>query len=175
MHQHSYTTALSNNHKIIGSMEQLSGYIQNELGYICIKADSDKVVSVYFSDIKPETPVSNKIIEECKSQLLEYFSGSRKIFSIPLDLKGTEFQIDVWHELMKIPFGEVITYSKLAHRMGDIKKIRAVGMANGKNPVGIIIPCHRVVGKNGKLVGYGGGLWRKKWLLDFESSRLNLQ
>jgi methylated-DNA-[protein]-cysteine S-methyltransferase len=156
-------------------MELFSGFIQNELGYISIKADSDKIVSVYFSDTEPEDVVPNRIVEECKNQLLEYFSGSRKIFSVPLDLKGTEFQIDVWHELMKIPFGEVITYSKLAHRMGDIKKIRAVGMANGKNPVGIIVPCHRVVGKNGKLVGYGGGLWRKKWLLDFESSRLNLK
>ena len=155
-------------------MEQFSDYIQNELGYISITANSDKIVSVCFSDTEPETEVSNRVVKECKNQLLEYFSGSRKIFSIPLDLKGTEFQIDVWHELMKIPFGEVITYSTLAHRMGDIKKNRAVGMANGKNPVGIIVPCHRVVGKNGKLVGYGGGLWRKKWLLEFESRRLNL-
>jgi methylated-DNA-[protein]-cysteine S-methyltransferase len=155
-------------------MELFSDYIHNDLGYINIKADSDKIVSVYFSDTEPGAMVSNRVVEECKIQLMEYFSGSRKIFSLPLDLAGTEFQIDVWHELMKIPFGEVITYSKLAHRMGDIKKIRAVGMANGKNPVGIIIPCHRVVGKNGKLVGYGGGLWRKKWLLDFESRKLNL-
>ena len=155
-------------------MDSYSGYIHNELGFINIEADSDKILSVCFSDTEPEAEIPNQIIEECKTQLLEYFSGSRKIFSIPLDLEGTEFQINVWNELMKIPFGEVITYSKLAYRMGDIKKIRAVGMANSKNPVGIIIPCHRVVGKNGKLVGYGGGLWRKKWLLDFESGRLNL-
>jgi methylated-DNA-[protein]-cysteine S-methyltransferase len=155
-------------------MDSYSGYIHNELGFINIEADSDKILSVYFSDTEPEAEIPNQIVEECKTQLLEYFSGSRKIFSIPLELKGTEFQINVWNELMKIPFGEVITYSKLAYRMGDIKKIRAVGMANSKNPVGIIIPCHRVVGKNGKLVGYGGGLWRKKWLLDFESGKLNL-
>jgi methylated-DNA-[protein]-cysteine S-methyltransferase len=154
-------------------MDFYTGYIKNELGYLQIKATSEKVVSVYFSDDEPEAGISNQVVEECKSQLLEYFAGSRKIFSIPLDLKGTEFQVSVWQELMKIPFGEVITYAKLAYRMGDIKKIRAVGMANGKNPAGIIIPCHRVVGKNGKLVGYGGGLWRKRWLLDFESGRLN--
>jgi methylated-DNA-[protein]-cysteine S-methyltransferase len=75
---------------------------------------------------------------------------------------------------MKIPFGEVITYTALAQRLGGIKKMRAVGMANSKNPIGIIVPCHRVVGKSGNLVGYGGGLWRKKWLLEFESRRLNL-
>jgi len=155
-------------------MDSYSGYIHNELGFINIEADSDKILSVCFSDTEPEAEIPNQIIEECKTQLLEYFSGSRKIFSIPLDLEGTEFQINVWNELMKIPFGEVITYSKLAYRMGDIKKIRAVGMANSKNPVGIIIPCHRVVGKNGKLIGFGGGVWRKKWLLDFESGRLNL-
>jgi methylated-DNA-[protein]-cysteine S-methyltransferase len=155
-------------------MDYFSGYIYCDLGFLDIKADSEKIISVYFSDNEPEAGVSNRIVEECKSQLLEYFAGSRKIFSLPLDLRGTDFQIGVWQELIKIPFGEVITYSKLAYRMGDIKKIRAVGMANGKNPVGIIVPCHRVVGKNGKLVGYGGGLWRKRWLLDFESRRLNL-
>jgi methylated-DNA-[protein]-cysteine S-methyltransferase len=155
-------------------MEIFSDYIKNELGYLEIKATSDKVVSVYFEDNKPETGISNQVVEECKSQLLEYFSGSRKVFSVPLDLKGTDFQIDVWHVLMKIPFGEVITYTSLAHRMGSVKKLRAVGMANGKNPIAIIVPCHRVIGKNGKLVGYGGGLWRKRWLLDFESQKLNL-
>ena len=155
-------------------MDSYSGYIHNELGFIKIEANSEKILSVCFSDKEPEAEIPNQIVEECKTQLLEYFSGSRKIFSIPLELKGTEFQINVWNELMKIPFGEVITYSKLAYRMGDIKKIRAVGMANSKNPVGIIIPCHRVVGKNGKLIGFGGGVWRKKWLLDFESGRLNL-
>ena len=156
-------------------MNYYTGYIKNDLGYLQIKATSEKVVSVYFSDDEPDDGISNPIIEQCKSQLLEYFAGSRKVFSLPLDLQGTDFQISVWRELMKIPFGDMITYSKLAYRLGDIKKIRAVGMANGKNPIGIIIPCHRVVGRNGQLVGFGGGLWRKKWLLEFESGRLNLQ
>ena len=154
-------------------MDFFSDYIKNDLGFLEIKATSDKVISVYFEDNQPEAGVSNQVVEECKSQLLEYFSGSRKVFSVPLELIGTDFQIEVWNALTKIPFGEVITYTSLAHRMGSIKKLRAVGMANGKNPIAIIVPCHRVIGKNGKLVGYGGGLWRKKWLLEFESRRLN--
>jgi methylated-DNA-[protein]-cysteine S-methyltransferase len=155
-------------------MDFFSDFIKNDLGYLLIKAGSEKIISVSFEDSEPEGCESNRVVEECKSQLLEYFSGSRKVFSVPLDLKGTDFQIDVWNELLKIPFGEAITYTSLAHRMGSVKKLRAVGMANGKNPVGIIVPCHRVIGKNGKLVGYGGGLWRKRWLLDFESQKLNL-
>jgi O-6-methylguanine DNA methyltransferase len=154
-------------------MDYYSGYIHSDIGYLEIKATEDKLLSVYFSDDEPEKGISNAVVEDCKSQLMEYFAGSRKVFSLPLDLRGTDFQTGVWKELMKIPFGEVITYSKLAYRMGDLKKLRAVGLANGKNPIGIIIPCHRVAGKNGKLIGYGGGLWRKKWLLEFESGRLD--
>ena len=155
-------------------MEIFSDYIKNELGYLVIKGGPEKIVSVSFEDDMPEVGKTNQVVEECKSQLLEYFSGSRKVFSVPLDLQGTDFQVDVWNELTKIPFGEVITYTALAQRFGDIKKLRAVGMANSKNPISIIVPCHRVVGKKGNLVGYGGGLWRKRWLLDFESRRLNL-
>lgn len=155
-------------------MEIFSDYIKNDLGYLKIQATENSVVSVSFEDSEPEAGETNQVIEECKSQLSEYFAGARKVFSVPFDLIGTDFQVGVWKELMKIPFGEVITYTNLAQRMGGIKKLRAVGMANSKNPIGIIIPCHRVIGKNGKLVGYGGGLWRKRWLLDFESQRLNL-
>jgi methylated-DNA-[protein]-cysteine S-methyltransferase len=155
-------------------MDLFSEYIKNYLGYIIIKGGPDKIAEVYFDDTRPEKAETNQIVKECRSQLLEYFAGSRKVFSVPLDLTGSDFQVSVWNELMKIPFGDVITYSNLARRMGDMKKLRAVGMANSKNPVGIIVPCHRVVGKNGSLVGYGGGLWRKKWLLEFESRRLEL-
>jgi len=155
-------------------MEIFSNYIESELGFIVIRGGIDKIISVSFEDNEPEAGETNQVVDECKSQLQEYFAGSRKVFSVPLDLQGTDFQVDVWQELMKIPFGEVITYTSLAMRMGNIKKLRAVGMANSKNPIGIIIPCHRVVGKNGSLVGYGGGLWRKKWLLEFESQKLNL-
>jgi methylated-DNA-[protein]-cysteine S-methyltransferase len=155
-------------------MDVFSDYIKNELGYLVIKGGSEKIMSVFFEDNEPEAGETNQVVDDCKSQLLEYFSGSRKVFSVPLDLQGTDFQVAVWNELLKIPFGEVITYTALAQRLGGIKKLRAVGMANSKNPISIIVPCHRVVGKNGNLVGYGGGLWRKRWLLDFESQRLNL-
>jgi methylated-DNA-[protein]-cysteine S-methyltransferase len=103
-------------------------------------------------------------------QLDEYFSGNRKIFDLPLDLHGTEFQKKVWSELLKIPFGHKISYKELTLKIGDIKAIRAVAAANGANPVSIIVPCHRVIGSDGSLTGYAGGLWRKQWLLEHESS-----
>jgi methylated-DNA-[protein]-cysteine S-methyltransferase len=104
----------------------------------------------------------------------EYFNGNRKTFDLPLDLQGTDFQKKVWLELQKIPFGKTISYKELSLRLGDIKAIRAVAAANGANPVSIIVPCHRVIGSNGSLTGYAGGLWRKQWLLDHESSALRL-
>lgn len=110
----------------------------------------------------------DKIAPLVIDQLDEYFSGNGKSFDIPLDLQGTEFQKRVWAELLKIPFGKTISYKELAIRLGDVKCIRAAGTANGANPVSIIVPCHRVIGSDGSLIGYGGGLWRKRWLLDFE-------
>jgi len=103
------------------------------------------------------------------TQIDEYFNGSRKIFDLPLDLQGTDFQKRVWLELLKIPYGKTISYKELSLKLGDVKAIRAVGAANGANPVSIIVPCHRVIGSDGSLTGYAGGLWRKKWLLEFES------
>lgn len=149
-------------------MKLFSAFIRNELGYIVITADGENILSVTFSDTEPDMYNPNQVLELCMEQLKEYFSGSRKTFSVPLGLHGTEFQQTVWKELMNISFGQVVTYSQIAIRIGNIKKIRAVGMANARNPVSIIVPCHRVVGASGKLIGYGGGLWRKKWLLDFE-------
>ena len=102
------------------------------------------------------------------SQLRQYFNGSRTDFDIELKPQGTQFQLQVWNQLMKIKYGQVTTYLNLAKDLGDRGLLRAVGGANGSNPIAIIIPCHRVIGANGKLVGYGGGLWRKKWLLTHE-------
>lgn len=107
-------------------------------------------------------------------QLDEYFNRKRTVFDLPLDLQGTEFQLRVWNELLKIPFDRTITYKELALKLGNLKAIRAVGTANGANPVSIIVPCHRVIGSDGSLTGYAGGLWRKKWLLEFESSTSSL-
>ena len=104
-------------------------------------------------------------------QLEEYFKGERKFFDLPLEIEGTEFQKKVWNELLKIPYGETITYKELATRLGDEKVIRAAAHANGVNPLPIVIPCHRVIGSDGSLVGYGGGLRIKEKLLALEGSR----
>lgn len=105
------------------------------------------------------------------SQLTDYFKGKRKVFNLPLEITGTEFQKKVWDELLKIPYGETISYKELAIRLGDEKVIRAAAHANGVNPLPIVIPCHRVIGSNGSLVGYGGGLHIKAKLLQLEGSR----
>jgi methylated-DNA-[protein]-cysteine S-methyltransferase len=110
------------------------------------------------------------------NQLEEYFSGRRRVFDLVYDIEGTAFQKRVWAELLKIPFGKTCSYMDIAKRLGDPKTIRAVGLANGQNKIGIIFPCHRVIGSDGSLVGYAGGLSRKKWLLEFENppTQLNL-
>ena len=105
-------------------------------------------------------------------QLSEYFAGKRQAFDLPLALHGTEFQLAVWNELLRVPYGETITYGELARRIGRPSAIRAVGAANGANPIPVIVPCHRVIGSNGTLTGYGGGIERKQWLLAHEGRRL---
>jgi methylated-DNA-[protein]-cysteine S-methyltransferase len=107
-----------------------------------------------------------------QQQLTEYFAGQRQTFTIPLNLKGTEFQLAVWNELLRVPYGDTITYAELARRIGRPAAIRAVGAANGANPIPVIVPCHRVIGSNGTLTGYGGGIERKQWLLALEGRRL---
>ncbi len=105
-------------------------------------------------------------------QLDEYFAGKRKTFDIPLAMKGTPFQLAVWNELTRIGYGDTISYAELAHRIGRPAAVRAVGAANGANPIPVIVPCHRVIGTNGSLTGYGGGIERKQWLLALEGRRL---
>jgi methylated-DNA-[protein]-cysteine S-methyltransferase len=107
-------------------------------------------------------------LKACVKQIDEYFKGNRKEFLLNLDPAGTEFQKLVWRQLEKIPFGQVVTYRDVAGAIGNPKAFRAAGNANGKNPIAIIIPCHRVVGSDGSLTGYGGGLWRKDWLIKYE-------
>ena len=108
------------------------------------------------------------LLKKCCKQLDEYFSGKRKTFDVPLDAKGTKFQKQVWRELQKIPFGKTLSYGDIAKKIKNPKASRAVGGANNKNPIAIVVPCHRVIGANGKLVGYAGGLHRKAWLLKHE-------
>ena len=109
------------------------------------------------------------VIKNCIRQLDEYFAGKRKDFELPVTQYGTEFQKRVWNELLQIPYGKTISYHELSKRIGNVKAIRAVGACNGSNKICIIVPCHRVIGSNGDLTGYGGDLWRKKWLLQHEA------
>jgi len=105
----------------------------------------------------------------CVEQLIQYFNGQRRVFELPLNQPGTPFQQGVWNELVLIPFAKTISYLDLARKTGDTKATRAVANANGRNNIAIIVPCHRVIGSNGELTGYAGGLWRKKWLLEHEA------
>jgi methylated-DNA-[protein]-cysteine S-methyltransferase len=111
-------------------------------------------------------------LDDLKTQLTGYFSGTRRAFDIPLAPKGTPFQLAVWNALLEIPYGDTVTYAELARRIGKPSAVRAVGAANGANPIPVIIPCHRVIGSNGTLTGYGGGIERKQWLLALEGRRL---
>ena len=150
-------------------------HIESPLGTIAITGSHGVIFSVLFLDgqrlVKSRVPAS---LKECARQLNEYFSGKRKSFDLPLQPNGTAFQRHVWDELFKIPFGKTISYLQIARQLGDEKSIRAAASANGKNPIAIIIPCHRVIGSNSDLVGYAGGLWRKQWLLDLESGQQSL-
>jgi len=117
-------------------------------------------------------PESNPVLERTASELAEYFSGNRRTFTVPIGPLGTEFEREVWGALTEIPFGETRSYAEIARRVGRSTAVRAVGRANGMNAIAVVIPCHRVVGSNGRLVGYGGGLWRKERLLAHERSSL---
>ncbi len=136
------------------------------LGVLKLSSDESSLKSITFD----EEETANQqwipdVLSETKKQLNEYFSGERNQFDIPLDPEGTVFQISVWNLLKELSYGSTISYSEIARELGEPAASRAVGMANGRNPVPIIIPCHRVIGNNGKLTGYSGGLERKKWLL----------
>ena len=144
-------------------------YYPSPLGAIEVIASDEGITSVNFADQIPSDHSTPSSLTESISQLHEYFTGKRKDFSLPLAPEGTPFQKQVWKELQTIPHGEKRSYLDIALKLGDKNLTRAVGAANGKNPIAIIIPCHRVIGENGKLTGYAGGLWRKEWLLDFES------
>ncbi|MHA2245750.1 MAG: methylated-DNA--[protein]-cysteine S-methyltransferase [Candidatus Hodarchaeales archaeon] len=117
---------------------------------------------------------SHPILDHLESELKEYFSGKIRDFSISLDLRGTSFETSVWNELLMIPYGETRSYGDIAKKLGNSSASRAVGRANGNNPVAIVVPCHRVIASNGKLHGYGGGLWRKEKLLDLELRKKSL-
>jgi methylated-DNA-[protein]-cysteine S-methyltransferase len=150
------------------------------VGTLRLASDGEALVGLYMvededgQEVVGEGWVRDDGVEpfdETKGQLEEYFEGRRRAFDLPLVLRGTEFQKRVWEELLRIPYGVTISYGDLARRVGNPKASRAVGLANGRNPISIIVPCHRVIGANGNLTGYGGGLWRKDALLTLEALR----
>ncbi len=141
-------------------------YYDSPIGLIEISGTYDSITSIFYLGDRSATQFeSNPYLEYCVNQLIEYFNGTRKEFELNLQPDGTEFQKKVWNELLKIPFGETKSYLWQSKMVGDTLAIRAVASANGQNKISIIIPCHRVIGSNGSLTGYAGGLWRKKWLL----------
>ncbi|MFH0761474.1 MAG: methylated-DNA--[protein]-cysteine S-methyltransferase [Bacteroidota bacterium] len=149
-------------------LKEYTGWYHSPLGWIEITVNDPGVCKLFFRDAEGCSSDKHLLLDEAIGQLGEYFSGKLTSFTLPLSPAGTDFQKKVWKELLTIPFGNVITYRDLGIRLGGNNFTRIVGQANGRNLVSIIIPCHRVIGMNGALTGYGGGLWRKKWLLEFE-------
>jgi methylated-DNA-[protein]-cysteine S-methyltransferase len=154
-------------------------YVDTPLGEMELTSSHQHLLSVLFvtteKNVLDKQPVlPSPINDEAKKQLTAYFKKEITQFNLPLNAAGTDFQKSVWDELLKIPFGTTISYLTLAKKLGDPNSIRAVASANGKNPITIIIPCHRVIGADGKLVGYSGDMYRKQWLLDHESNQEKL-
>ncbi|MCF6307894.1 MAG: methylated-DNA--[protein]-cysteine S-methyltransferase [Flavobacteriaceae bacterium] len=144
-------------------------YFKSPIGTLEIKGNQDGLSSLHFLDSEEKpTLKTSKHLQETVTQLQEYFEGTRTEFNLKLNPQGTEFQKKVWAKLQEIPFSKTVSYQTIANRLGDPKVIRAAASANGKNPIAIIIPCHRVIGKDGSLTGFAGGLHRKKWLLEHE-------
>ena len=144
--------------------------INSPLGFTKIIGDEDGISSVTMLNSEEKiTDIIPVELEDCVIQLNEYFEGSREIFNLKINAQGTNFQKKVWNQLVQIPYGKTTSYLELSKELRDVKTIRAVANANGKNPLWIIVPCHRVIGSDGSLRGYAGGLNRKKWLLEHES------
>jgi methylated-DNA-[protein]-cysteine S-methyltransferase len=150
------------------------GFIDSPLGPLLVQGDGEVVTGLFLS--KPDDPwqidsswqKTDAPFRAVRAQLAEYFAGTRREFTVPIRLDGTPFQRQVWRELLRIPFGKTISYAQLAQRIGKPGASRAVGNANSRNPISIIVPCHRVIGADGKLTGYAGGIANKDWLLAWE-------
>ena len=160
--------------------------IPSPVGELLVTASDSGVTGVYFStpDRMPKERAgwleddgrgrASELLTRARRQLTEYFAGSRTTFDLPLDPSGTAFQHRVWEALRMVPYGTTTIYGELARRLGNVRATRAVGAANGRNPISIVIPCHRVVGAKGDLTGFGGGLDRKRWLLEHEGALMKL-
>jgi methylated-DNA-[protein]-cysteine S-methyltransferase len=151
-----------------------TAYIKTPLGIAKIQGDENGISILCIHDegtISSEIPT---ILKEAVAQIDDYFEGKRTDFTFKINPSGTEFQQKVWKGLLEIPFGKTVSYLELSKKLGNTKAIRAVAAANGKNPLWIVVPCHRVIGTQGSLTGYAGGLWRKKWLLDHENATIQV-
>jgi methylated-DNA-[protein]-cysteine S-methyltransferase len=155
--------------------ERCTSYYQSPLGLIRISGTDQYISEIIFIDnIEKPAPDHHKrkhnpVLIQCIEQLIQYFHGERRVFEFAIHQEGSSFQKKVWDELIGIPYGKTISYLELSRRIGDTKAIRAAASANGRNNIAIVVPCHRVVGSRNDLVGYAGGIWRKKWLLDHEA------
>ncbi len=151
---------------------ETKAYYRSPIGTVEIVGSPGGILEINFCENAPGRVAPSSalpaVVNECLEELEEYFRGRLKSFSVKLRLSGTDFQEEVWRRLLEIPYGQTATYKEVAEAIGRPLAIRAVGGANHRNPISIIVPCHRVVGHNGGLVGYGGGLWRKEWLLRHE-------
>ncbi|MCX6267208.1 MAG: methylated-DNA--[protein]-cysteine S-methyltransferase [Bacteroidetes bacterium] len=143
-------------------------FLKTPIGHLEVTGTENGIRTLYFLEFRVKPQPVPVCLRACIRQLEEYFHGTRLTFDLKLDMQGSPFQLKVWNELLHVPYGSTISYSELAKRTGNVKAFRAVGGANGNNPVSIIVPCHRIIGSNGRLVGYRGGLKRKKWLLEHE-------
>ncbi|QBN19184.1 methylated-DNA--[protein]-cysteine S-methyltransferase [Flavobacterium nackdongense] len=146
-----------------------TAFIKTPLGIAKITGDLEGISVISVSDEGTISTTIPEVLLEPIAQLQDYFEGKRTDFTFKLNPSGTEFQQKVWAALLEIPFGKTMSYLELSKKLGDVKAIRAVASANGKNPLWIVVPCHRVIGTDGSLTGYAGGLWRKKWLLEHEN------
>lgn len=144
-------------------------YLQTPIGTALLEGDEDGLSSIRVLDENVPEGIVPEVLEDAVYQLREYFEGHRKEFDLKLNPSGSDFQKKVWNALLEIPYGKTLSYLELSKRLGNVKAIRAVASANGRNPIWLIVPCHRIIGSNGDLIGYSAGLDRKKWLLEHES------
>ncbi len=148
------------------------GYYESPIGTVEIGGTDSAITRLYFVESYRADVVSAPLIDEAIDQMAAYFIDGQTTFDLPLELRGTDFQKQVWNQLLTVPYGRTVGYQSIADALGNPTAVRAVGAANGQNPISIIVPCHRIIGSDGRLIGYGGGLWRKEWLLRHEGALL---
>jgi methylated-DNA-[protein]-cysteine S-methyltransferase len=165
---------------VVAPANVLYDVVQTPIDRLVVASDGSAIVGVWMANAEPDDVSwadrrgADSLLDEARRQLVAYFAGRLRAFDLPLAPNGTEFQRRVWTELTKIPFGATISYARLARRVSNAAAVRAVGAANGRNPIPIIVPCHRVIGSDGSLTGFGGGLARKQWLLNHEGGQIEL-